>query len=106
MSIEPIFKTYFTWLLATLEQIEKLLSLLIPTTRWPEYSSTRYTVALGRLGSGCSFTGSLVTVTAEKATLPTVPQGAPLFKNRGFSKWLQSICCSSAVKISFGLVFS
>ena len=34
----------------TLEQSEKVLSLLIPTTEWPEYSSTRYTVGLGEAG--------------------------------------------------------
>ena len=41
--------TSLGWL-TTLEQIEKVLSLLIPTTRWPEYSSTRYTVGLGEAG--------------------------------------------------------
>ena len=33
-------------------------------------------MALGEAGVWCSFTGSLVTVTAEKATLPTMPQGS------------------------------
>ena len=32
-------------------------------------------MALGEAGILCSFTGLLVTVTTEKATLPTVPQG-------------------------------